>query len=229
MTVTENTNGLTKTQVTKALKVQAETEKKPTKVSSGQIHLEPIKTETIFVDIVGLTPLITHRWSEKAMRIMLAKQQGIKLPTELRDPDEEYESSIYRLSYGGYGFPVLAFKAATVAGARLFGKEVTMASLKPQLRFHADDAKTGLVEIKCEEGPIMRTDMVRIGPGTADLRFRAEYSDWSARLCVEFPTNAISTDSVVALIDAGGRSGVGEWRAEKDGIYGSYTVVAEAL
>ena len=30
--------------------------------------------------------------------------------------------------------------------------------------------------------PIMREDMVRVGMGTADIRYRAEFRDWSALL-----------------------------------------------
>jgi len=71
----------------------------------------------------------------------------------------------------------------------------------------------------------MREDMVRVGMGTADIRYRAEYRDWSALLRIEFVPSIIDLESVVALVDAGGTNGVGEWRPEKSGSYGTYEVV----
>jgi len=73
--------------------------------------------------------------------------------------------------------------------------------------------------------PGMREDMVRVGMGTADIRYRAEYRDWSALIRVEFVPSVIDLGSVVALIDAGGTNGIGEWRPEKNGSYGTYEVV----
>jgi hypothetical protein len=61
--------------------------------------------------------------------------------------------------------------------------------------------------------------------GTADIRYRAEYPEWSAVVRVEFAPHMIDAASVVALVDAGGRVGIGEWRPEKGGIYGTYGVV----
>ena len=66
--------------------------------------------------------------------------------------------------------------------------------------------------------------MVRVGMGT-DLRFRGEFPEWTAVLDVTYVTTALSRASVVSLIDAGGMGvGVGEWRPEKDGLNGTYTI-----
>jgi len=78
-----------------------------------------------------------------------------------------------------------------------------------------------LTEIAGE--PRMREDMVRVGMGGTDLRYRAEFLDWRAVLDVQFVTTALSRDSVLSLIDAGGFGvGVGEWRPEKRGQNGTY-------
>ena len=73
----------------------------------------------------------------------------------------------------------------------------------------------------------MREDMVRVGMGTADIRYRAEYTNWQAVLRVQFMPNIIDLGSIVALIDAGGSNGVGEWRPEKNGSFGTYQVIGE--
>lgn len=188
------------------------------------ITLEPIEQETLEIAIKGQTPLIVHSWSQKAKQMMLNAQQGVKTPKQPKDPAQDYEDSIYRLADGRHGVPATALKNATISGARFFKGSVTMASLKPVLYVHADDPAAGLVAITGEPRP--REDMVRVGMGTADLRYRAEYPDWSATIRVTFTPHMIDAASVVALVDAGGRVGIGEWRPEKGGIYGTYSVVS---
>jgi hypothetical protein len=94
------------------------------------IEINRIAAETIRVPIVGTTPLIVHRFSEKAKRQMLDAMQGRKTPTTAKDPDAEYEACFYRFADGTTGFPVIAFKAATVSAARFYGKAVSMVGLR---------------------------------------------------------------------------------------------------
>lgn len=195
--------------------------------TTGSINLTRIYREELTIGIKGTAPLIVHRWSEKAKEMMLASQQGKKTPKQAKDPQADYESSMYRLADGGHGFPVMAFKAATVkGGGRVFGKSVKMTELRQVFTFLADGIGTDGTQLARISGePTMREDMVRVGMGTADIRYRAEYRDWSAMLRVEYVPSVIDRESVVALIDAGGTNGVGEWRPEKSGSYGTYEVV----
>lgn len=190
------------------------------------VQIQRIAAETISVPIIGTAPLIVHRWSEKAKQQMLDAQQGRKTPKQIRDPQADYESSLYRLPQDRYGFPVLGFKAATVAAARFFGKSVKMTELRQFLFMTgelSEDGRDMLVPVTGE--PKMREDMVRVGMGGTDLRYRAEFREWSARLTVTYVTTALSRDSVLSLIDAGGLGvGVGEWRPEKRGQNGTYSI-----
>lgn len=187
------------------------------------VRLQKIAAETLRVPIIGTAPLIVHKWSDKAKRQMLDTQQGRKSPKQVRDPQADYESSLYR-TRDGYGFPVLAFKAATVRAAALYGKSITMTGLRQFLFMTgvpSDDNSSLLTPITGE--PKMREDMVRVGMGGTDLRYRAEFIDWTAVLTVTFVSTAIDRDSVLSLIDAGGLTcGVGEWRPEKKGQNGTY-------
>lgn len=196
-------------------------------MSTSTVSLTRIKREIAEIPIKGTAPLIVHRWSEKAKEMMLHAQQGRKVPKQHKDPQADYESSMYRFGDDGHGFPVMAFKAATVkGGARLFGKSVKMTELRQLFTFLADgDCTDGTQLVRITGEPTMREDMVRVGMGTADIRYRAEYRDWSALLRIEFVPSVIDLDSVVALVDAGGTNGVGEWRPEKSGSYGTYEVV----
>ena len=195
--------------------------------TAATISLPRIKREVAEIKIKGTSPLIVHRWSEKARQMMLDSQQGRKSVKEPKDPQVDFETSQYRLGDGGHGFPIMAFKSATVkGGGRLFGKSVKMTELRQMLTFLADGAGTDGTQLArlIASDPVIREDMVRIGMGTADIRYRAMYEDWSAVLRVEFVPSVIDLSSVVALVDAGGTNGVGEWRPEKSGSFGTYEV-----
>ena len=191
------------------------------------VKLERIQRNVAQIEIKGTAPLIVHRWSEKAKEMMLASQQGKKNPKSIKDPMADYEASMYRFDDGKHGFPTMGFKSATVkGGGRLFGKNVKMTELRQMLTFQPDGIGTDGTQLTVIHGePIIREDMVRVGMGTADIRYRAEYRDWSALLRVEYVPSVIDMESVVALVDAGGTNGIGEWRPEKSGSYGTYEVV----
>jgi len=75
----------------------------------------------------------------------------------------------------------------------------------------------------------MREDMVRVGgiSKTADIRHRAEFDDWYMDLEIEWNKNGpVTIDQIINLINLGGfTNGIGEWRPEKDGSYGTFRVV----
>ena len=195
--------------------------------TTSTILLTKLQREIAEIEIVGTAPLIVHRWSEKAKLMMLQAQQGKKVLKDPKDPKKDFESSMYRFPDGGHGFPVTAFKSATVKGARAF-KNVRMTELRQMLTFLTDGYCVDgmqLTKLSCTE-PIMREDMVRVGMGTADLRYRAMYEEWSAVLRIEYLPTSIDLESIVALVDAGGMNGIGEWRPEKSGSFGTYEVMS---
>ena len=199
-----------------------------TSTANATISLTRIRREIAEIEVRGTAPLIVHRWSEKARQMMLDAQQGKKNPKQPKDPNVDFETSMYRFEDGGHGFPIMAFKSATVkGGARLFGKAVKMTELRQLCTFLSDGLCTDGTQLTriISDAPIMREDMVRVGMGTADIRYRAEYRNWSAVLRIEYVPSVIDLSSVVALVDAGSTNGIGEWRPEKSGSYGTFEVV----
>lgn len=195
-------------------------------MADAQIVINKIGAETMHVPIVGTSPLIMHCWSEKAKRMMLDNMQGRKSPKEPKNPEVDYESSFYRRDDGGYGFPALAFKAATVEASRFYGKSVTLVGLRQTLFFSGEYSKTAKMQLSPLTGdPIMREDVVTVGMSGRDLRYRPEFTEWSALLTVTYVTSALTRESVLSLIDAGGMgTGVGEWRPQKKGDFGTYQI-----
>jgi len=126
----------------------------PAETGSAAISIQRIERRTVLVPVIGTAPLIVHAWSAKAKQIMLDAQQGRKKQKTIRDPEGDFQESIYRMADGSVGFPAAAFKSAVVGGARFYDKS-----------------------------------------------------------------------SVLALVDAGGTGdGVGEWRPEKGGTFGTFQV-----
>lgn len=187
------------------------------------VQLDKIERQTIAIDVKGTAPLISHRWDEKAKAMMLDAQMGKKNAREFKDPDAQYLASLYTFPDGSAGFPVVAFKAATVGAARYFEK-VAMTELRRSLFFHGEGPDQ-LVPIVGEH--VMREDTVRVGRGVADIRYRAMFPDWTATLNVTYLPSMLTLDSVLALVNAGGMGGVGEWRPSKSdsGAFGTYEVV----
>lgn len=192
-------------------------------MADATITLERLARPTLSVQIEGISPLIVHRFSQKAKQQMLDKQQGRKNAKEHRDPEKEFQESQYRFDDGAHGFPAVAFKSATVSGGRLYSVKMTQIR---QALFINGEGPDQLVRLDVAGEPVMREDTVRIGMGTSDLRYRAMYPEWGATLLVEYAPQLIDAKSVIALIDAGGSTnGVGEWRPEKDGSFGRYQVL----
>lgn len=167
--------------------------------------------------VIGETPLIMHRWSEKAMKEMLDKQQGNKnlSKREAKDPQQDYENSMYRMPDGsGYAFPAVAFKAAMVSACREIDG-LTMAQAR-QL-FHVrgiDDPEY----VRINGNPRMRQDTVRVSNGAADIRFRGEFVAWSADLEIDFNAAVLKAEDVANLLAYAGASvGIGERRPEREG------------
>lgn len=182
------------------------------KVEPDVIQLKRLKEETIQVAIRGLSPLIPHRWSEKVIKMMPGHPDKGLVPLRgPRQPEEEAEACLYRLKDGGIGMPATAFKAAIVSACRFFDKP-SMTEAKLLFYVVGDEGIDGRPLVRVKGNKQLREDTPRNANGGADLRYRYQIWPWSANLRVTFISSSISKESVVALIDAAGRVGVGDWR-----------------
>jgi len=189
-----------------------------------KLELRPANIQEIAFTIASTAPLICHAWSKKAKKMMLDKQMKKKAaPREAKNPKQEFKDSLYMTSDGGYGFPAVAFKAAMVRAAKSVDG-MTMTDARQM--FHVQADIDDLVRINGE--PTQREDMVRVGMGTADIRYRGEFRDWSVTLRFKFNAATISAQQIVDLLQlAGFAVGVGEWRPEKNGSFGTFEIVTD--
>jgi hypothetical protein len=200
----------------------------------GRVLVIPKRNQQTFqVRIVGMTPLITHRFGEDAIAEIERSQQGQardKKPP--RDPEREFEQAQYVLERDAegkpirWGFPAAGIKLAmTIAGQREAGEKRT--ELMGRLSIPAE-----FLEIITPTPPIKRTDRVRLSgmSGVTSLAYRPEFSPWSMIVPVRFNANSISLDQVVNILDLAGSSvGIGDWRVDKKGVHGQFEVDYESI
>lgn len=201
------------------------------------IEIPPLKLEKIELNIVGAkgqgSGLIVHAWADKAKKEILDKQQQKPKQGKVkRDPDRDFREGLYWLNKTGdritpkktnpmkhkyFGFPTVAFKAAAVNAANDVGLHMTFT----RRSFFVDGE---FAMLKYDE-LVMREDMVKIGMGTSDLRYRGEFINWSTKLDITFNASIIHAEQIVNLFNTAGFGvGVGEWRMQKNGMNGCFSV-----
>ena len=213
------------------------------------VEIKPFETQDVRIRLVGGTPLIMHKWDIKGKTMMLEAQQGKSKgkKKEYKNPvadfirsmywmdgkepnaeglnEEECEKAFAEAIENGarFGFPATAFKKAAISAAYRSGWSKDKVSLQGAFFIKADE--DDLIEIKSDV-PTMREDMVRIGMGTADIRYRGQLDNWYADIVISYNINGqYSLDNILAMINAGGYTcGVGEWRVEKGGQFGMFHV-----
>lgn len=206
------------------------------------IEIKPLDIQRLNIRIVGDSPLIVHGWSDKAKKMMLAtqmKETKTKAKT-IREPYDDFIQSLYWLegkpeestpkafeeavkNGAKFGFPVGAIKQAANSAAYRLGWVKNQMQLRGAYFLSTEYGE--MFEIKGSV-PEMREDMVKIGMGTADLRYRGEFKNWYADMILEYnASGAMTLEQIMNCINAGGYTcGLGEWRPEKDGTFGKFHV-----
>ena len=211
------------------------------KTEGNVVEIRPLDIKKVKIKIVGDSPLIVHAWSEKAKRMMLeAQMRTTKTKArEVRDPYDDFIQSLYWLTEkpestpeafekaikdgAKFGFPTNAIKQSANSAAYRLNWVKNQMELRSAYFVESDYGD--MFEIKgCV--PEIREDMVRVGMGSADLRYRAEFKNWYAEITLKYnASGSISLEQIINCVNAGGfATGLGEWRPEKDGDFGRFHV-----
>lgn len=174
--------------------------------SNETIVIGRIQPKIIEVEIVGMTPLLVCAWSQKARKQMLDKQmKKANRGKEAKDPQADYMASRYISTEGWDGIPAGGVKGCLVNACRAVdGLPMTLAK---RMIFIRSQGRTpaGQQLVRIYGKPELHEAMVRIdNGGTTDIRFRALYRDWSAKLEIEFLDRIISAEQLCNLIELAG-------------------------
>lgn len=202
-----------------------------TKKDQVEISILEVTQETIEYCVLGKTPFICNRMSEKVKNTLLfpkgRKTTAEKARTMKHNPFQEFRDSPYRLA--DEKAPTLlahlatAFKRA-IAGTALDIPGATKAQLSRLMWVEGE--KTPLYGIPKLHMSVTRSaDMNK----TPDVRTRAIIPEWACKVTVRYTTPMLKEAVVSNLFAAAGLiQGVGDWRNEKgSGTFGQFELVAE--
>jgi hypothetical protein len=225
-----------------------------TKPAAGasKIFIPQLQKSVLTVTVIGESPLVVHKFSEKARKEMLDKQMGVpKGPREKKIPERDFLNALYPMTgkviemsgnspddfrspvlersgdevyaKGRYGFPAGGIRKAIIAAARQVDG-LTMTFLRGTI-FVLGEGENNLVEISGRAQ--MREDTVRLESGVADIRHRPMWNPWSMKLRIQFNANALTAGQVAHLVETAGFSvGIAENRPEKGGDWGRFSISA---
>ena len=200
-----------------------------------QIIIPSLKLKKIQIELIGLSPYISHAWSDKAKKQMRDKQMGKSKQGkhDIKNPEGDFVESLYWIEgkpeveptpkniakfieNGRFGIPSVAFKSSFVRAATDVGQKMT----DMRRLLHVSGELTEIIG-----KPEMREDMVTVGMKAADLRYRGYFNDWKVLIEIEYNSALINEENILNLINTAGYGvGVGDWRPEKNGQYGRFKI-----
>lgn len=201
------------------------------KIEAGdKIEVIQLRREVLEMTIVGMSPLIMNRLSEKAKRELLLpaakKNRAEKQSTLKHDPFTEFRSAPYTIRSDGaptlLAMPSTAFKNALRSVAIDLPGSATKAALGRLTYVEGDYVPIyGIPKLKMDV--VRMADMKR----TPDVRTRACVVEWAAVIRVVFAVPMLTHDAIMGLMaNAGLIQGVGDYRPEKGvGNFGTFAVV----
>jgi len=183
------------------------------------VVIEPPRFGNSTIKIVGVSPYVGHKFSQKAREEMRRKQAAgsqankERKKREPKDFDALYNGAIYFSREGWRGIPASCFRNAMISACRLVGFTMTLAKLS--LFVHADgfDKEDGTPLVRMLGEPRKHEAMVRLPNGSPDISVRPMWEEWSINLRVRWDQSQFSASDVVNLLSrAGLQVGIGEGR-----------------
>ena len=195
------------------MKVKSEAKKTVT------ISAPKIKTATF--EIVGVAPLVIHRFSAKTknemkMKMETGKAASSKKNREAKNTDDIYQEARYISKEGWDGFHAGAIRAALISACRLVGFKMTLAKLSVFVEADGWDAQEPQIPlIRIYGKPQKQEDMARVETGQPYVTVRAAFYDWSAKVKIRFDADQFTVDDIYNLLyRAGSQVGIGEGRPD---------------
>lgn len=188
-----------------------------------------IEMERVSYCVLGRTPIILNRLSEKAKHQLLLpagrKTSAEKAKSLKHNPYEEFLNSPYILNGG-----------ETYIAHRSTAFKCSIASTALDLPGAKKTQLSRLMWVKGEKVPIYGIPKLHMAitrsadiNKTPDVRTRCIVPQWACRVTVEFPVPILNETTVSNLFAAAGMiQGVGDWRPEKgSGTFGQFELVSE--
>lgn len=170
--------------------------------------------------IEGTAPYVQLRFSEKALNQMKEKMEAGSVAKKgkkraPRDFDDDYKQAFRKPSKGGYGIPASAFRNAMISACKIVGFHMTKAKLAVFIVADDFDLSDGVPLVKLEGKPEKVEHYVRNETGVVDIRVRAMWRSWKAKVKVQYDADMFSLEDISNLmLRVGMQVGIGEGRPD---------------
>jgi hypothetical protein len=185
----------------------------------ASVAISAPKFQMAVFEIVGQSPYVQHKFSEKARKVMKDSQEAGQAARNTgrkrapKDFDAAYKGAMHISEEGWNGIPAPAFRCAMIDACRLTGAKMTMAKMSVFVvadGFDADDG-TPMVKLIGKPEPVETT--VRLATGVPDIRVRPMWRKWSAKVTIRWDADQFTIEDVTNLLQrAGLQVGIGEGR-----------------
>jgi len=176
--------------------------------------------QALELTIRGTAPYVQARFPEKARnmireKVLACTTAKVKNNREARDFDADYLASMHISTDGWHGIPASAFRRGLISACRLVDFKMTLAKLSLFIMAQGFDRADGLPLVRIYGNPEKCEHMVRNATGVCDIRVRAMWRQWHAKLVIQYDADQFAQADVVNLMHRVGlQVGVGEGRPD---------------
>lgn len=188
--------------------------------TSTSVVISPPNFQTAEFQIKGSAPYVQLKFSQKVKEQMkAAHEEGQKSKKgkkkEPRDFDVDYANAIHYSTDGWAGMPASGFRNAVISACRTVNFKMTVAKLSVFFEADGYDRDDGTPLIKITGEPERVIHHVRNATGVVDLRARAMWREWTAKLRIRWDADQFNVSDVTNLIMRVGKQvGIGEGRPD---------------
>lgn len=196
---------------------------------ADELSVLTVNTGAVTFRVLGTSPLVMNRMSEKAKRQLLLppqKKNAAERATTLKhEPLEEFRGAAYRTLTPG--------PTRLILPGGSFKRAISDVAVDLPGAFKAQVARLTDVEqfnVSVYGIPYVHGSIVRMADArkTPDVRFRAILPRWACELTVTYVQPLLNAGTVANLFAAAGViMGVGDFRPQKGGSFGKFELVGD--
>ncbi len=174
------------------------------------------------LNFAGISPLLTH--NPLSMAAPKTASKGSKIP----EPEVEAEAGVYRTEDGVCAIPGIGFRSGMVKAAGAWKVPRGKGFMSSRIaHIMVVEELVELIDPETSE-PLTsyRIDARRaVVQRQGITRCRPRFDKWSGTFTIEYDDKLVDPDIFVEIAaDAGSRIGVGDYRPEKKGWFGRYSI-----
>jgi hypothetical protein len=200
----------------------------PKKSETSEVEIREIRAHQVKFHIVGASPMIMHRFDQKAWRELLLPSRPMNAAEKVQnlkhDPIAEFRGGLYlcrdKTAETAIHIPAGAIHKSIGQAAIDIPGVAKAATLRLTTIIDQTVHLYGLPSISC-----MMTRLAGIN-STPDVRTRPIFREWACSFTVQYIAGLINEQQIAELLAAAGHIvGLGDWRGQKGGSFGRFRVV----